>query len=147
MAYLQLIYLTCLSLHKIANPLSSKFDYECNCISVLVFVIQLFPLLDTCIPGCFLTDLTSTDAVRQCAENAFASTLPIPNGAVCYSRTTAGSKALYICNDGFHQDGAATRVCQSEGVWNGSIPQCLPDMEGEDGITSSVPVSFHQGTY
>ena len=50
--------------------------------------------------GCTLTDLTSTDAVGLCADRGFANTLP---------------------------DGVATRVCQSDGVWNGSIPQCISD--------------------
>ena len=85
-------------------------------------------------PGCSLTDLTSTDAVRDCADRGFTNTLPIPSGVVCYNRTTTGSEAVYICDDGFHQDGAATRVCQSGGVWNGNIPQCLPDQGGQDGI-------------
>ena len=85
-----------------------------------------------------MTDPTPTDAVRQCT--AFVNTLPIPSGVVCYNRTTAGSEAVYICDEGFHQDGAATRVCQSGGVWNGSIPQCLPDQDEQDGII--VCVSF-----
>ena len=97
--------------------------------------------------GCFLSDLTPTDAARKCADRGFVNTVSISSGVVCYNRTTTRSEAVYICDEGFHQDGAATRVCQSDGVWNGSIPQCLPDMEGENGITSSVPVSFHQGTY
>ena len=80
-----------------------------------------------------MTDLTPTDAVRQCADGGFANTLPIPSGMVCYNRTTTGSEAVYICDEGFHQDGAATRVCQSGGVWNGSIPQCLPDQGEHNG--------------
>ena len=82
-----------------------------------------------------MTDLTPTDAVRQCPDRGFANTLPIPSGVVCYNRTTTGSEVVYICDDGFHQDGAATRVCQSGGLWNGSTPQCLPDQDGQDGIT------------
>ena len=85
--------------------------------------------------GCSLTDLTPTDAVRQCPDRGFTNTLPIPSGVVCYNRATAGSKAVYICDGGFHQDGAATRVCQSDGIWNGSIPQCLPGPGGQDGKT------------
>ena len=84
-------------------------------------------------PGCSLTDLTPSDAVGQCADRGLVNTLSIPSGVVCYNRTTAGSEALYICDEGFHQDGAATRVCQSDGVWNGSIPQCLPDQGGQNG--------------
>ena len=91
-------------------------------------------------PGCSLTDLTPTDAVRQCADRGLVNTLPIPSGVVCYNRTTVGSEAVYICDEGFHQNGAATRVCQSDGVWNGSIPQCLPDQGGDRG---SVSVHYH----
>ena len=87
-----------------------------------------------CVTGCSVTDLTSNDAVRQCADRGFANTLSIPSGVVCYSRATGGSEAVHICDNGFHQDGAATRVCQSNGVWNSSIPQCLPDTGGQDGI-------------
>jgi len=75
--------------------------------------------------GCTLTDLTPTDAVRLCADRGFANTLP--NGVLYFSRTAARSEAVYICDDGFHQDGVATRVCPSDGVWNGSIPQCISD--------------------
>ena len=63
-------------------------------------------LVGTCATGCPLTDLTSTDAVSQCADRGFANTLPIPSGVVCYNRTTTGSEAVYICDEGFHQDGA-----------------------------------------
>ena len=85
-----------------------------------------------------MNDLTPNDAVRQCAERGFANTLPIPSGIVCYNRTTTGSEAVYICDDGFHQDGAATRVCQGGGVWNGSVPQCLPDKGGHKGIPIQI---------
>ena len=91
-----------------------------------------------------MIDLTPTDAVTQCADRGFANTLPIPSGVVCYSRTDAGSEAIYVCDDGFHQDGAATRVCQSDGVWNGSLPQCLPNLERQG--TTSVSVQYCSGT-
>ena len=107
---------------------------------------SVFLLLDRCTPGCLLTDLTPSGAVRQCADRGYANTLPIPSGVVCYNRTTAGSEAVYICDDGFQQNGAATRVCQSGGVWNGSIPQCLPNQDGQDGIMSFVLVCCHSGT-
>ena len=94
--------------------------------------------------GCLLADLTSTDAVRHCADRGFAKTLPISSGMVCYRRTNAGSEAVYVCDDGFHQDGAATRVCQSDGVWNGSILQCLPNLENQG--TTSMSVHYCSGT-
>ena len=87
--------------------------------------------------GCPLADLISTDAVRQCAGRGFVNTLHFPSGLVCYNRTTTGSEVVYMCDDGFQQDGPATRVCQSDGVWNGSIPHCS---RGQDGIMSSVSV-------
>ena len=45
--------------------------------------------------------------------------------------SATGSEAVYICDNGFDQDGAETRVCQSDGVWNGSILQCLPNLENQ----------------
>ena len=95
--------------------------YEFHCMYDCDSVLYHFLL------GCTLTDLTPTDAVGLCADRGFANTLPISNGVVCFSRTAARSEAVYICDDGFHQDGVATRVCQSDGVWNGSIPQCISD--------------------
>ena len=83
-------------------------------------------------------ELTPNDAVRQCADRGFVNTLPIPSGVVCYSRTTAGSEAVHICDNGFHQDRGVTRVCQKNGLWNGSIPQCTTDTGGQDGIRSFV---------
>ena len=85
-----------------------------------------------------MTDLTSIDAVRLCADRGFANTFTISSGVVCYNRTTLGSEVVYICEDGFNQDGAATRVCQSGGVWNGSIPQCLPDQGEHKGIPIQI---------
>ena len=83
---------------------------------------------DNLYTGCSFTDLTPTDTVKQCAN--------IPNGEVCYSINTAGSEAVYSCDNGFHKNGATARVCQSDGVWNGSIPQCFQDPE-QDGKMSS----------
>ena len=91
-----------------------------------------------------MTDLTSTDAVRQCADREFVNTLSIPSRVVCYNGTTVGSEAVYICDDGFHQDSAATRVCQRGGVWNGSIPQCLPDQGGHKGIPIRIEPNLVQ---
>ena len=54
----------------------------------------------------------------------------ISDGAVCYNETTARSKAVYVCNDGYGLMGNNTRVCQRDGSWNGSIPQCIPEEGG-----------------
>ena len=89
---------------------------------------------DICVTGCSLTDLALTDTARQCEDRGFTNTLRISSGVVCYSTTVAGSEAVYSCDDGFHQNSAVTRVCQSNGVWNGSMFQCLQD-SGKEGIT------------
>ena len=56
----------------------------------------------------------------------------ISNGVVCYNETTEGSRAVYICDDGYNlmEGNEATRVCQSDGNWNGSIPKCIPGTQG-----------------
>ena len=93
--------------------------------------------MTACTTGCPMLDLIPNNAVRLCADRGFVNTLLVPRGVVCYNRTTAESEAVYICDEGFCQDGAATRVCQSDGVWNSSIPQWSTDTGGEYGTTSS----------
>ena len=83
-----------------------------------------------CTTGFSLTDLVSTDVVGQWADRRFVNTLTIPSGMICQSRTASESQALYICED---EDGAATRMCQSYWIWNGSIPECSPDPGRKDG--------------
>ena len=89
-----------------------------------------------CTTRCSWMDLTPTDAVRQCTDRGFARTLYTPNGIVCYNSTIAGSEAVYSCDDGFHQSGGTARVCQSDGVWNGSIPQCFAESNRAYGTSS-----------
>ena len=52
----------------------------------------------------------------------------ILDGVVCYNGTTVGSRAVYICNDGFMLVGNEARVCQDEVSWSGNMPQCIPGM-------------------
>ena len=54
----------------------------------------------------------------------------ISGGAVCYNGTTVGFEAVYVCNDGYNLMGNETRICQSDGIWSGSIPQCMPEEGG-----------------
>ena len=63
--------------------------------------------------------------VDQRCDGQFRSSLPICNGVVCYNRATVMSEAIYICDDNFYLMGNATRVCQNDGNWNGSIPHCI----------------------
>jgi len=81
-------------------------------------------------PGCNETDLTNrggTVNTARCAERGFVNSSSISGGVVCYNTNTAGSKAVYICDDNFLlMEGDEVRICQSDGIWNGSIPQCFP---------------------
>jgi len=88
--------------------------------------------------GCSLTDLASTDAVRQCADRGFSvNRTTIPSNTTCNRRTIAESEVVIFCDN---KDGAATRVCRSYWIWNGIIPQCSLNPEKQDGITHYVSV-------
>ena len=76
--------------------------------------------------GADLTGQSGTANSTRCTDRGFVSGSSISGGVVCYNTTTEGSRAVYICIDGFVLMGNETRVCQSDGSWNGSIPQCIP---------------------
>ena len=80
--------------------------------------------------GCSEVHLTDqshgTVNATRCADGKLASSSFISDGVVCYNGTTAGSVAVYTCNNGFLLVGNEVRVCMNEGNWNGSIPQCIP---------------------
>ena len=61
--------------------------------------------------------------------------------AVCYNGTTVGSEAVYVCNDGYNLIGNETRVCQGDGIWSGSIPQCIPEEGGRYRLQSTLSTS------
>ena len=48
----------------------------------------------------------------------------IPGGLVSYNGTTEKAVATYRCDSGYSLSGNSERVCQSDGNWNGHIPQC-----------------------
>ena len=82
------------------------------------------------IVGCSEADLTGesrTVNTPRCADRGFVNSSSISGGGVCYNGAIAGSTAVYICNDGLVLVGNEVRVCQSDGNWNGSIPQCFPE--------------------
>ena len=84
--------------------------------------------------GCNEADLIHQDETlntTSCADKGVVNSSSISGGVVCYNGAIAGSRADYICNSGFVLVGnKATRVCQSDGNWNGSIPWCSPDKPG-----------------
>ena len=84
--------------------------------------------------GCNKADLIDQDETlntASCADRGVVNSSSISGGVVCYNGAIAGSRADYICNNGFVLVGnKATRVCQSDGNWNGSIPRCSPEGPG-----------------
>ena len=74
----------------------------------------------------------TANSTTRCADRGLANSLFISGGVVCYNGTTIGSRAIYICNEGFllMEGNEATRICQSDANWNGSTPQCVPDGKG-----------------
>ena len=73
--------------------------------------------------GCLPQDL----GVDQ-PSNVSSGTFPISGGRVSYNGTTEGAVATYQCDGGYSLSGHVERVCQSDGNWNGQVPQCT---EGE----------------
>ena len=78
-----------------------------------------------------MTDLgnaTQTELLNECRSSL--SSASISGGVICLNGTTVGSKAVYICNNGYNLMGNEARVCQRDGSWNGSKPQCMPQEGG-----------------
>ena len=75
-----------------------------------------------------LTEENGTTNTARCADRGFVNISVISDGVVCYNGTTVGSRAVYVCNDGFLLVGNEARVCQNDVRWNGSMPQCIPGM-------------------
>jgi hypothetical protein len=48
------------------------------------------------------------------------------NGTIELSGITVGSMASYSCDVGYELVGNTMRVCQSDGMWDGVVPQCRP---------------------
>ena len=46
------------------------------------------------------------------------------NGRSIFSGTTAGSRVLHVCKAGYLLVGAKLRICQRNGRWTPSLPQC-----------------------
>ena len=46
------------------------------------------------------------------------------NGVVNLTNTTFGSQASYTCDTGFMLSSSQTRICQDDGNWSNSEPEC-----------------------
>lgn len=93
-----------------------------------------------CFPSlaCVPSDLggSQMDQLDERCGNNYAASVEIPNGVVCYDGSSTGAEAVYFCNDGYRLEGERRRVCQSDGLWNGSVLTC-------DIITSTPPTSMN----
>ncbi|XP_026215267.1 beta-2-glycoprotein 1-like [Anabas testudineus] len=51
---------------------------------------------------------------------------PLSNGEMYYEDTTYQSAINYTCHEGYVLTGASTAVCQANGTWSATVPECLP---------------------
>ena len=75
--------------------------------------------------GCALADLgvVGTSADERCV--GLWNGAQFPGGVVCYSGVTPGSLAVYVCNSTHRLEGPSLTECQSNGIWTGTVPQCV----------------------
>ena len=71
----------------------------------------------------------------RCANRTFMNSASISGDVICYNGTTVGSRAVYICRDNYilnetMEGNEITIVCQSNGSWNGTMPQCIQEGSG-----------------
>lgn len=78
-------------------------------------------------------------SIRMCRSTGrWSSSLPVCNPVDCGDPgnvrmgvrellvgTTLGSTAIFKCNLGYQLEGSATRKCQANGGWSGSLPRCV----------------------
>ena len=60
----------------------------------------------------------------RCSDSG--NSVGVPNGVACYDGSSTGAEAVYLCNDGYQLEGEGRRLCQMDGMWNGSVPTCGP---------------------
>ena len=91
---------------------------------VITYLVYFFNVWHT---ECIMTDLgiTTQDEIvdPRCTARGFLSVSSISGGVVCYNGTTAGSRALYICNNDTLRN-ETRRTCLRDGTWSGSTPMC-----------------------
>ncbi|XP_064401722.1 CUB and sushi domain-containing protein 1-like isoform X4 [Halichondria panicea] len=73
---------------------------------------------------------------------------PLTNGMLSYSDQTQGqgTVATYSCNHGRNLDGDATRTCDSNGVWSGSVPICQFTCSDDLPIITNGGVTYAGGS-
>ena len=66
-------------------------------------------------------------ALPKCVKVTCAVPPPVANGSRQYERPPhAGSRVIYDCLAGFLLTGEPEMECTNSGVWNGTVPTCLP---------------------
>ena len=99
---------------------------------IYMFVIYLIYVATTCyrlIADCVAGDLgdrVDTTRDSSCLSSSGGS-VQIVNGTVCYNGLNISSEANYSCSCGFSVLGNERRVCQRDGIWSGTTPQCVTD--------------------
>ncbi len=88
-------------------------------------------LVDFIVAECNVDDLSSGSVEltsQMCPSDDFANSITINNGRVCYTGTVPGAQhtAEPLCNQGYQLSSSSSpsRVCQSNGIWNGTVSQC-----------------------
>ena len=66
----------------------------------------------------------------RCSHNqsGIVKSVVIPNGVVCVDGLTLGSKAKYLCDDGYHLNGNVEMTCRIDGDWEGMSTKCEPSV-------------------
>ena len=77
---------------------------------------------------CPASELGKVDAnLNQNCPGDSAGSVRISAGRACYTGTAPGATAEYDCNcPQYRLEGTRTRICQNDGTWSGTVPQCLP---------------------
>jgi len=67
------------------------------------------------------------DSKPSCHETECLPVQPLENGHVRGSGTNVGSRYWFTCNEGFTLIGSSIILCENDGQWNGTLPNCFED--------------------
>ncbi|CAH1248696.1 CSMD1 [Branchiostoma lanceolatum] len=61
----------------------------------------------------------------SCSRVQCPTVSPIPNGQMS-GGNLFGQQVSFVCNSGYELSGSQSRICQSDGIWSGTQPSCVP---------------------